>query len=207
MEQRKEAKGKSETSEVEKQVHKYHERNPFIGEVAIHIEETQRRKVMGTSYQDVVVQETGETTKQKISIFGEKKKVDKQQYMKLFLGQIKKFFELSKTSMKLLDYIMEQIRYNKDRICLHQPTVMDELKISRTTCYRSIVQLLDAQIIAKADTEGCFFVNPTVVFKGDRLVLWKEYQMQDEKVKPYVGMPEINMMVKEPEMSEEDQLK
>ncbi len=189
MKQDTETKGKTET--IDKVVHKYHSRNPFIKDVAVHIQSSHRRKIVGSKWQDVMDTDTGELSKQKITVFGEKKQVDKQSYMKLFIGEIKRFFDLSKTSMKLLEYIMDNIRWNKDKICMHQPTIMDDMKISRTTCYRSMIQLLDAGIIAKADTDGCYYVNPTVVFKGDRIILYTEYEKMDMAEDPYKGMPKM----------------
>lgn len=175
-----------------KVIHTYHDRNPFIEKIAVHISEKQYRKVAGSSYQTVLT-DSGELEQQKILVLGKKKLVDRQEFYKLYTGEIKSFFNLSPTTMKLFDYIMKQIQYNKDRVCLYQADVMDALKISRATCYRCIIQLLDASIIARAEVDTCFFVNPNIAFKGDRIALWKEYQVIDEKIDHYRGI------LKEPE--------
>ena len=55
--------------------------------------------------------------------------------------------------------------------------------MSRTGCYRALLQLLEVGIIAKADQEGCYFINPTIAFKGDRITLIKQYILNKEKEK------------------------
>lgn len=189
--------GKDETM-ITEQVHKYHSSNPFISQLSVVIEEKPVRKIIGSKYQNVVNESTGEVESQKLLVLGEKKIVDKQEFYKIFMGEIKSFFQLSNTAMNLFEYVMEKIQYNKDKICLYKPDVMSTLKISRTTCHRCIVQLLDAQIIAKADTDNCYFVNPNVAFKGDRIALWKEYQMKDT-INAYSEIHEKSTYVREEE--------
>jgi len=176
-----EQKVKNETPKSALKGYKYHTESPFIGQVIQHIENTQYRQAIGHKYQEVLNEDTGELEKQKVFVLGKQKKVDRQEFYKVFNGAIKSFFKLSNSSMDMFEYIMSNIAYSNDRICLLQSDVMDKLKISRTTCYRSTLQLLESGIIAKADTEGCYFVNPTIAFKGDRITLVTQYQMNRDK--------------------------
>ncbi len=86
--------------------------------------------------------------------------------------------------MKLFEYIMSNICYSHDRICILPGDVKEKLNLSRSGCYRGILQLLEAGVIAKADQEGCYFLNPTVAFKGDRITLIKQWILNKEREKP-----------------------
>lgn len=153
----------------------YNSSNPFIASIVEHIEDSRHRKVIGHSFQDVVDKPTGNLTKQKILVLGEQKIVDKQEYSKLYMGEIGRFFGLSKKALLLLDYIMTNIKYGEDKICLYYPDVQDRLKLIRSTMYSCISQMIKAQIIAKASTNGCYYINPAVVFKGERIALVKQF--------------------------------
>lgn len=166
--------------------YKYHTENPFISEVIEHISDKRYRKAVGCTYQQVLNEESGELENQKIFVLGEQKKVDKQEYYKVFYGAIKNFFQLSKSTMTLFEYIMTNICYSHDRICILSGDVKEKIGMSRSGCYRGILQLLEAGVIAKADQEGCYFINPTIAFKGDRITLIKQYILNKEKEKPVI---------------------
>ena len=134
--------------------------------------------------------QTGELEQQTLTVFGEKKQLDSQAYYKMYDDQIQKFFGLSKNSMKLFNYIMKNISYNKHRVCLTSDTLMTDLDIAKGTAFRSITQLLEAGIIARAERDNCYFINPTIAFKGDWLMMIKEYILDKGK---------STMVVKEPD--------
>lgn len=155
----------------------YHNANPFMSKIVEHIDDSKHRKVIGHSFQDVVDVPTGNITKQRILVLGEQKVVDKQEYAKLYMGEIQRFFGLSKSTLKMLDYVMQNIRYNEDRICLYYPDVKNRLGVTKGVMYSSIRQLIKTDIIARASTPGCYYINPAVVFKGDRIAIVRQYMM------------------------------
>jgi hypothetical protein len=154
---------------------RYNSTNPFLSGIVEYVEEGKSRKVVGHTWQDIVDKPTGDTKKQKVLILGEQKVVDTQEYSKVFMGEIKRFFGLSKSSLLLLDYIMENIRYNQDRICLYYPDIKERLSMHKGTMYAAIKQMITVNIIARASTPGCYYINPAVVFKGERLTVVQEY--------------------------------
>lgn len=168
----------------------YHTENPFISDVIEHISDKRYRKAVGHKFQQVLNEGTGELEDQKVFILGEQKQVDKQEYYKIFYGAIKTFFQLSKGTMALFEYIMTSITYSHDRICILHGDVKEKIGMSRSVCYRSVLQLLESGIIAKADREGCYFINPTIAFKGDRITLVKQYYMSKEREKLVINSTE-----------------
>lgn len=175
------SQGETETTKVTLKSYKYHGENPFIDQVIEHIHTKKYRKAVGSKVQEVLNEETGVLEQQKVLVLGKQQTVDSQEFYKVYQGQIKSFFKLSSNTMKLFEYIMQNIPYSKDRICLYQPDVTDKLKMSRTTAYRAILQLLEGGIIARADSDNCYFINPIVAFKGDRITLVTQYIKEQEK--------------------------
>lgn len=155
--------------------YKYNSVNPFMEGVIEYITDSRYRQAVGHTYQEVLNEGTGELEKQKVLILGKQKKVDRQEYSKIYKGAINKFFGLSKNTSKLLDYIMDNITYGHDRICILPGDIKEKVNISRAGTYRCILQLLEIDILAKADTEGCYYINPTIMFKGDRITLATQY--------------------------------
>lgn len=153
----------------------YNSTNPFLSGIVEYIGDSKHRKVVGHSFQDVVDKPTGNVSKQKILVLGEQKVVDKQEYSKVYLGELRRFFGLSKKALTLLDYIMENIKYGEDRICIYYPDVKDKIGMVKTTMYGCIKQMLTVNMIAKANTPGCYYINPAVMFKGERITIVIDY--------------------------------
>lgn len=60
-----------------------------------------------------------------------------------------------------------------------------------STVYRSITQLIEKKLLAKADMTGCYYINPQIFFKGDRIILLNEYIKKDMKNKPLKSTPQL----------------
>ena len=167
--------GADTTAEKRTMEFQYNSVNPFLSSVIEYIEDSKHRKRVGHSFQDVVDKSTGAVNKQKILILGEQKVVDTQEYSKVYMGSLSKFFGLSKKALVMLDYIMENIKYGEDRICLYYPDVKDKTGMVKTTMYSSIKQMLRVNMLAKASTPGCYYINPAVMFKGERITIVMDY--------------------------------
>lgn len=163
------------------QQHIYHNVSPFIGEVIEYVENKNYRKAMGTKYQDVMNYDTGELEKQKVLILGEQKKVDKQEFVKVYYGSICKMFELTKTAGKIYQYIVENITIHKDKICMNTGEVASVLGLSKSSVYKGITNLIDTKFIAKAERDGCYFINPAIAFKGERFTIVSQYMLDNSK--------------------------
>ena len=159
----------------------YHNMNPYVPAVVEHISEKTYRKASGLKWEQVLNENTGELERKTHLVLGEQKKVDSQEFYKVYNGAIKSFYNLSNKSMDLFDYIMTHIKYGNDRICISSDAIKENKGMSKSTCYRCLIQLLNAQIIAKASTEGCYYINPAIAFKGDRITLVKQYINSDKQ--------------------------
>ena len=161
----------------------FHSSNPFISGIVEDIATKKTRKVAGFKFQDVLNEDTGELDKQTMLVLGTRKEVDKAEFAKLYRNSFVMFYGLSKSSLDLMDYITENIRYNNDRICIVIIDVVEQKGMGYSTVYRSITQLIEKKLLAKADMTGCYYINPQIFFKGDRIILLNEYIKKDAKNK------------------------
>lgn len=100
---------------------------------------------------------------------------DPRKYSKLFQGNSELLLRLSDPAMKMFLYISENLRVNKDEICIFK----DEFLVfagfnpkNKVTYYRALDGLLTEKVIArKAGSTTCFFINPNIIFNGDRTKL------------------------------------
>lgn len=149
----------------------YNSTNPFINQVVDSIKTKNSKKTIGTQWREVLDQTTGELKKEQILVLGENKKVDQAEWYKMYNSSIASFYDLPKSCMKIFDFIMKTINFDEDKVCLHPKKLEQELNLSIVTVYKALSLLIDRKIIAKADTPTCYFINPNIAFKGDRILL------------------------------------
>ena len=85
---------------------------------------------------------------------------------------------LAGKSIRLLFYIINELDYNRLEVYLHPPTVMRELKISKTTFHAWKNTLIEIGIIEKVAT-NLYRINPACVMKG------KAHKLVDEWLEPH----------------------
>jgi len=111
-------------------------------------------------------------------------------YSKLFRGNTEVLMGLSEPAAKMFYYISEFIGANKDEVCILQEDYLQFAGYkakSRLTYYRGVEGLLKANIIArKTGSQSCYWINPNVLYNGDRTKL-KNTVVQPPKDKPFNG--------------------
>ena len=166
-------------SVVHKVAHRYKE-NPFVDEMIIP-KKDKRIKLsrLGRDNNVLLNQETGEVQGTLITTY---RKVDSEQFVKLFTANISMIFDFTSAGNKafgILLWAMQTQALGKDQVDMDMMQ-LDEfleinkgrrpsIKISKPTFYRGIDELQKAQIIAKTMRQGRYWVNPNFVFNGDRI--------------------------------------
>lgn len=83
---------------------------------------------------------------------------------------------LSLKGFKVLGYILEKVRPERDRFYFFHCECMRYTGYkSKKTIYEGLTELLVNGIIAKGTTEAVYFINPLALFKGDRLAFIKRH--------------------------------
>ena len=154
--------------------------NPFLEGMLIPVKGKQIKLSMLGRDDDVLInQSTGEVHGTHITTY---KRVDGEQFVKLFTANIAMTFGLSPAGFKafsVLVWIVQTRALARDEVDLDQYVLEDfldshvnrepPLRLSVATFRRGLNELEDAQIIAKTLRKGRYFINPNFIFNGDRV--------------------------------------
>lgn len=157
-----------------------HESNPFIEGMVVPIrgQKVQLSK-LGKDDNVLVNQTTGEVQGTHITTY---KRVDSEQFVKLFTANIALTFDLKAAGIKafnVLVWMLQNRAVSKDLVPLDKFALDDflnahndrvpKIKLSQPTFWRGLAELEAAQIVAKHLRQGWYFINPNFVFNGDRI--------------------------------------
>ncbi len=155
--------------------------NPFLDDMIVPVKGRQvRLSRLGRDENILVNQSTGEVQGTHVTTF---KRVDGEQFVKLFTANIGLTFGLSAAGIKafgVLLWVVQNRALSKDEVDLdsltleefldvHKNTDEKPLKLSLATFKRGINEMEKAQIVAKTMRQGRYFINPNFVFNGDRI--------------------------------------
>lgn len=154
--------------------------NPFLRDMLIPIKDRQiRLSSLGKEQNVLVNQSTGEVHGTHVTTY---KRVDGEQFVKLFTANIALTFDLSAQGIKafnVLLWAMQKQSLSKDEVYL-DTHVREEfldvhndadkpIKLSQPTFARGLAELTNSQIIAKTLRQGIYWINPNFAFNGDRI--------------------------------------
>lgn len=157
-------------------VKKRYGHNPFVGKSVI--TSKKKRITIGAS-SDVILSNDGEI---KGTTVGTYREVDDAMFVKLFTQNIGLTFNLSANGVKALTVLIWAVQQGigRDVYTLDKYThadflsANDDLKMAYVTFAKGLNELTKAQIIAKAQRMGDYYINPHFVFNGDRIVFVNE---------------------------------
>lgn len=153
------------------------DKNPFIGDLVVQRSSKMVKiSTLGEDNNVLVNQTTGEVQGTHVVTY---KKVDKEQFVKVFPAMIGAQFDLNAAGIKAFAVLMWAVQkqaIGKDVVCLDK-FVMEqfreehpELKRAKDpTLRKGLVELEKAQFIAKSFRAGDYFINPKLMFNGDRV--------------------------------------
>ncbi|CNC59374.1 Uncharacterised protein [Yersinia frederiksenii] len=147
--------------------------NPFCFETELKIE-TRKRNLTVSRGTELI--ERKDTSKTYFANIVHTQEVDKEEFIKLYTSQIKAYFDLTKTAYKVFFIFLRiyQDAIGKDHFYLSCKKAMslaekiDHFALSESIFYRGIKELIEKRIIAKTNEKNWYFINPAIVFNGDR---------------------------------------
>lgn len=180
MEKKTEKKIKLKFSELPK-----HEVNPFAEKALEVITSSTKKKYTSLSGSDgkgllIVDNISGDLVGS--SIFTTTELVDNEKFVKIFLNQIALLWDLGKPAIKVFSYISTIIKPNKDTFIFRRNLCMSFLSYnSYRPVFEGLAELIHAGIIAKTQYDDEYYINPAMIFNGDRIVIAKEYKKINKK--------------------------
>lgn len=153
--------------------------NPFMKQAIEYIENHVVKKYKSSTGSDkkavvaVADTDTGEVFR---TSFIRQIEVDEEQFAKLYLNNFAAFFDLSQAAIRVFGYIMTCMKPKNDMIMFILEDCLEYTKYtSKGTVYRGLAELVKAEIIARGINENLWFINPLIVFNGDRVSFTKTY--------------------------------
>ena len=157
-----------------------YKKNPFLENMIVPVKGKQvQLSRLGRDENILVNHKTGEIQGTHVTTV---KRVDSEQFVKLFTANIALTFDLSSPGIKVFSVLLWAVQHKalaKDEVDM-DPLLLDDflvahqdqdppLQMSIATFKRGITDLEKARIIAKTLRKGRYFINPNFVFNGDRV--------------------------------------
>lgn len=170
---------------------KRHKENPFTkGGMFIPVKDKQvRLSAMGKDENILINQSTGEVQGTHVTTY---KKVDSEQFIKIFPAQIGAIFNLKAAGIKALGLLMWILKdskaIDKDTVLVDSYSLEDflkskegkDVKLSSATMKRGLNELETASIIAKTIRKSFYFINPNFIFNGNRVAFTTVIDRKEE---------------------------
>lgn len=155
---------------------KRYKTNPFVSEGGFSIPTRNKRETLQTmGPASVVVDGQQIDVAQVVRV----RQVDTDRFVKVFVNHLAGFYDLTPTSMRLLTvllHVVSDARFrDTDQIVLTEAIARETMKeqgqkpLSSASYYRAINELIASGFIAPTETPPLFFINPAVLFNGDRV--------------------------------------
>jgi len=126
----------------------------------------------------LVENEIGEITGVGTVAFVERKTVDTEQFVKIYLDGLDGLFDLTKSSKTVFKLVWLQVQTQKDNDKVELNSYIAEeygIKMSARTISRGIKQLLEKSFLFNSPTAGIYFYNARYMFNGSRIIAAKQY--------------------------------
>lgn len=167
-----------------KKLDKKFEKNPFVFEntenarLTMQLPTKTKKKIIGNSDLGVVNVQTGEV--EGGNFLYTEKSVDEEQFAKVYLKQMHHLYGLKRTGLQTLHYLLSKLEPNKDLVYIFYPEMQNFCGwINKRSCYAGLKELMAHKFIAPSLMAGWWFINPHIIFNGNRLTLITNYTKKE----------------------------
>lgn len=113
-------------------------------------------------------------------IIAKKEIVDTEKFAKIYIDAVKTMWELDNSGVRIFTYILENLPINGDVVVLSATSIMKYCGYkSKTSVIAGINNLVQNNIIAKTISKNLYYINPLLIFNGNRLSLINSYEKAD----------------------------
>lgn len=169
---------------------KGHETNPFMVDLKGKMFLQPRANTIIAKEQGIIDKETGELLSDRVLV-GKRKIVDKSQFAKIYASEIGIFYNLSKAGIMVFMYLSKVMDFDNKSIFDYQKQYDKIGYKSHKQALQGIRELISQNIIAPHIISGLWWMNPSIVCKGERFAKYTEYLTQEEADR------EANMLLKQ----------
>lgn len=154
--------------------------NPFMGNDQIKLDVGKKSTVIGAGQKLMVDNQTGAVDDSVKMFYHKYRDVDRTQFVKLYVSEIASLFDMSKTALKILGYILGSLKPKKDELYIYLPELAEYCGYNTSRqLYRGLVELINNEVITQSIKPNMWFINPAYLFNGDRLVFIRDYRTKE----------------------------
>ncbi|GAB3051242.1 replication/maintenance protein RepL [Spirosoma pulveris] len=172
--------------------------NPFIEKAIQDVRIVKRQQVIRPKNRDEIqqiVSTDGEVTG--YTAFTRFIEVDEEKFAKVYLSQFAFFWELSKPAIKVFGYILTVLQPKKDTFIFRMDDCLRHTGYThRNNVLTGLASLVECNIIARSVYDWEYFINPLVVFNGDRVAFTKMY-VKKKKDKEKANTSQLDLFQQE----------
>jgi len=111
-----------------------------------------------------------------VLLTGKRRYVDGEHFIKIFVKEMEIIFDLTRPAQKVFTYMLSRVEYN-DKLHFDIEDCKASLKYkSESQIFVGIKELILNEFIAKTSWNNVYWINPKLFYKGDRLVVVREYR-------------------------------
>jgi hypothetical protein len=148
------------------------EHNPFAEKAVQEIQTTKKRQTIKPPKNEA--DENGNKVAE--SVFVRETEVDEEQFAKIFLGGLLNFWKISPRGIRVFTYVLKQLRPGKDSFYFSTEECMKFTSYkTRGLVTSGLAELIGAGLIARSTDSIIYFLNPSVLFNGNRITFAKTY--------------------------------
>jgi len=180
--------------------HEEFEENPFVEKAIQDIRIVKKTQVVRPKNKDeiqMITSSEGEVTG--YSAFMRYVEVEEEKFAKVYLSQFVAFWELSKPAIRVFGYILSVLKPKQDNFYFIMEDCLKYTGYShRNHVLTGLSNLIECSIIARSSNSVRYFINPLVVFNGDRVTFAKTYvKKKKDKEKDKVTPNQLDLFQKE----------
>lgn len=151
--------------------------SPYEGSLKSRLNEVTKKKVLSFGNARVELEKYQNNIAAQIALT---QKVDRETFIKVFRDSIRYIAQLSRTAQAVLWYIMDNLPKDKSYVVIDNMTVMDFCHFkTRKSVREGVVELLDKNFLVRTTVPKKFWVNPLIVFNGNRITYANEYILDE----------------------------
>lgn len=151
--------------------------SPYAGSLKQRLNECSSSRVLSFGNARVDLEKYQNNITAKIALT---QKVDHDAFIKVFRESIRYIAKLSKTAQAVLVYIMDNIPKDKGHVIIDNAAVMEMCSFKNRKSVRdAVVELLDKNFITRTTVPKVYWVNPLILFNGNRITYANEYILDE----------------------------
>lgn len=106
---------------------------------------------------------------------------DRKKFKKVYMDNIEVILGLSSTASKIMWYIIKELKLKSQYIEINIKACMDKSGFKTPKSVRDgVIELLNKNILYRTAYSNRYWLNPLVVFNGDRIEFVKEYIYKED---------------------------